>query len=139
MSGATTVITYPSSPTLLDARRLGFSHVSVTARPTIVHVAGQVAIDSGGNPVGGGDLGEQAKFALENVRRALAAAGASAADVVALRVYIVGLRQDMFPVVARRVAEFVGDGEPPPATWMGVQSLLSSHALVEIEAVAALP
>lgn len=131
------MISHLQPPGLLDARPFGFSHVSMSSRSTIVHIAGQTAVDDEGRPLGGDDLGHQTRCTLENLGKALTAAGATRADLLALRVYVVGLKLPMFPIMAPHVAAFIGAHDPPPATWIGVQSLLIPTALVEIEAVAA--
>jgi 2-iminobutanoate/2-iminopropanoate deaminase len=76
---------------------------------------------------------------LENLGRALAAAGAGPADVTMLRVYIVGFNRDVAAQVAPRVANFFAGVEPTASTWVGVQALMHPDFLVEIEAVAAVP
>ena len=60
----------------------GFSHVAIASGATVVHLAGQVAIDEGFGVVGGDDLGEQTAAAMRNVEAALRAAGAG--EVVAV-------------------------------------------------------
>src|SRR6267378_4108068 len=47
-----------------------------------IYVSGQVSVDADNNVVGHGDLRLQAQVALENLSKALAAAGATPADVV---------------------------------------------------------
>lgn len=120
---------------LFDARPIGFSHVSIAPAGRIIHVAGQTAIGSDGR-FDDDDLTVQTRKALTNLGVALAASGAASGDLVALRVYVVNLQRSMFARVAPEIARFVGDVEPPPATWIGVTSLLSSRALIEIEGVA---
>jgi enamine deaminase RidA (YjgF/YER057c/UK114 family) len=51
-------------------------------------VAGQVALDTAGEAVGAGDPEAQVRQAFANLGRALAAAGASFADVVKLTYYL---------------------------------------------------
>ena len=60
-----------------------YSHV-VMGTGRLVAVAGQVAVDEDGKPVGEGDPEAQARQVFENLRRCLAAAGASFDDVVKL-------------------------------------------------------
>ncbi|MGZ8715463.1 MAG: RidA family protein, partial [Mycobacterium sp.] len=102
----------------------------------IIHLAGQTAVGGDGRHDPDDDLAAQTRKALANLTVALDAAGATPADLVALRVYVVNLERSMFPDIAAEVARFVGDAEPPPATWIGVTSLLSPRALIEIEGVA---
>src|SRR5215831_17799665 len=61
----------------------GYSH-AVTGRGRWVATAGQVAIDDSGKVVGAGDIEAQTRQVFVNLSRALAAAGASFADVIKL-------------------------------------------------------
>jgi enamine deaminase RidA (YjgF/YER057c/UK114 family) len=112
------------------ASRIGFS-AAVRAGDT-VHVAGMTALGAGGEIAGGDDAYAQARAALEKVAAALAAAGASIADVVRTRIY----------VTARADADAVGRahgecfGAALPAATMVVCELLDPRMKVEIEAVA---
>src|SRR5690242_17161894 len=124
-------------PDLFPGAKLGFTQVVTAAPGRLIWVAGQTACDQRGRPLGGTDVGAQAEAALENVGRALAAAGAQPADVTMLKVYIVGLDREVAAQIAPRVAKFFGGAEPPASTWVGVQALMHPAFLIEIEAVAA--
>ena len=65
----------------------GYSQV-VAASGRLVVVSGQIAFDESGAVVGVGDPALQAEQAFENVRRCLAAAGATFDDVVKLTYYV---------------------------------------------------
>ena len=88
--------------------------------------------------IGSDGLGQQARLALANVERALAAAGGSLRDVVSLRVYIVGdhIRQAT-PLREALQAAFDDDARPA-MTWIGVAALANPDFVVEIEATAVL-
>ena len=79
---------------LFPGAKLGFTQVVATSPGRLIWVAGQTACDPRGRPIGGKDVGAQAEAALENVGRALAAAGAGPADVTMLKVYIVGFDRE---------------------------------------------
>jgi enamine deaminase RidA (YjgF/YER057c/UK114 family) len=130
------MIDHPQPIGLLDAHQFGFSHAVRTDRPTHIFIAGQTATDAAGKPVGGDDLGDQTTAALHNLRVALEAADAGPADIVAVRVYVVGLQPSMFATIAPLIARFLGSASPPAATWVGVASLLIPSARIEIEAQA---
>jgi len=112
-----------------------YSHVVIASPGTLVFVAGQVAEDAGGNLVGAGDLGVQARKAFENVGHALAAAGARPEDVAKLTIYVPGMRPEYIPVIeAGRQATF-GDHKPADAL-IGVETLAEPGRLIEVEAIA---
>ncbi|MCS0638244.1 RidA family protein [Streptomyces sp. LP05-1] len=118
-----------------------YRQVSVASGSKLVFVAGQVAVDAGGNPVGVGDLAAQVERCYLNVATALAAAGASFADVAKLNVHVVDWTPDQMPVLLAgiaRAAERLGVTPVPPATLLGVAALDVPEHLVEVEATAVL-
>ncbi len=124
--------------TLYDALKFGFSHATLQEGGRTLHLAGQVAWDKDCNVVGGDDLAAQTRQALANLKAVLAAAGASPADVVRLRTYVVNHTPDKLGVVLGEFGAFYGDAMPAPNTFLGVQALALPDFLVEIEAVAAI-
>lgn len=119
-----------------------YRHVSVSTGSRTVYMAGQIARDAAGNKVGEGDLVAQVEQCYLNVATALAAAGATFADVVKLTVYVVDLTTDKLPAFAEgvaRAAEQLGIAVPlAPLTGIGVAALAEPDLLVEVEAVAVL-
>ena len=112
----------------------------VTAKPgTIVFVAGQIAQNEKGELVGKGDLKAQVDQVWENVRRALAAGGATFNDVVKTTTYVVNYKPAMRDELRAARLRFMGTANPPAATLVGVQSLASEDWLVEIEVTAVIP
>ncbi|MSQ72189.1 MAG: RidA family protein [Betaproteobacteria bacterium] len=67
----------------------GFTNAVTVVGGKTIYVAGQVAFDPKGQIIGRGDLRAQFRQTYENVRAALAAAGATPADVVKLNTYVV--------------------------------------------------
>ena len=123
---------------LFPSRQYGFSQIVVAQGSRTVFFSGQVAWDEKQNIVGENDLEAQVWQSLRNVETAVAAAGGTLADIVALRIYIVHEWMDRTaPVSAGLKAFFPGD-EPPAATWVGVQSLARPEFLIEIEGTAVL-
>jgi enamine deaminase RidA (YjgF/YER057c/UK114 family) len=109
----------------------GFSRAVVDGRH--VHVAGTAPIPAdGGDPPTGAY--EQARLCLEIVGHALDRAGASFADVVRTRMYVVD-RED-WPEIARAHGEVFADVRP--AATAVVTDLLDPRWRVEIEADALL-
>ncbi|MBV6417600.1 MAG: hypothetical protein CMLOHMNK_02330 [Steroidobacteraceae bacterium] len=117
------------------------SHVVISPPGKLAFIAGQTALDREFRIVGGASLHAQALAAFANLRAALAAAGARPEDVVSSNVYIVGLNQIRANEFASAM-QVACDGQPfPPHAFnlIGVASLGSGEALIEISAVAALP
>ena len=99
-------------------------------------LSGQASLDDEGKVVGGGDMEVQVRTALEAVRRALALAGATPADVVKLNVYTTDCRA-FHKTQPIREAFFA---KPYPAqTLVEVTRLAMRDLLVELEATAVVP
>ncbi|MGB6581576.1 MAG: RidA family protein [Streptosporangiaceae bacterium] len=109
----------------------GFSH-AVTGRGRWVAIAGQVALDDADQLVGAGDLEAQARQVFANLSRALAAAGASFADVVKLNYYVTDISQ--LPVARAVRDEYVDTSRPPASTAVQVSALAMPELMIEIEA-----
>jgi reactive intermediate/imine deaminase len=116
-------------PDVVPAR--GYSH-AIKAGNTI-YVAGQVAWDVEGNLVGKGDFETQARQALENLKRVLAAAGAQMTDIVQLNYYIRNLED--FAKIRNPYREYFGKYFPPQ-TLTVISSLADPELLIEIQAIA---
>lgn len=127
---------FVSPPTLPPTR--GYSHVvEVPAGSRLLYVAGQVALDSAGRVIGAGDFRVQAVQVFENLRRALAAGGASFGDVVKLNYYVVDATQIQS---LRDVRDrYVNTAAPPASTLVEVRRLFRDDLLIEVEAVAIVP
>jgi len=117
----------------------GYTHAVRVDGGCLIFVAGQVAFDQRGNLVGKSDLRMQAEKALENLVAALAAAGASPADVVKVNTYVVNYQPADYPIIREARARVFGGENPPASTLIGVQALAVEGLLIEIEAVAAIP
>jgi enamine deaminase RidA (YjgF/YER057c/UK114 family) len=113
-----------------------FSQVVVSSGTRTIYTAGQVSIDERGALVGADDLATQAGQAMRNVGRALAAAGATYADIVKITTYVVDYRPEHRAVIGKARAPFFASGAAPASTLVGVNALAAPDWLVEIEAVA---
>lgn len=113
-----------------------FSHVAVVPYgATTIYVGGQNAVDAAGALIGEGDVAAQSEQALENARTALAAAGATLADVVQWTVLFVEGADIAAGYGA--IAAKLASAEPALVTAAFVSGLGVPGALVEISAVAA--
>ncbi|MBT0670741.1 RidA family protein [Novosphingobium profundi] len=123
---------------LYDSLAFGFSHATLQDGGKTLHLAGQVAWDSACNVVGGDDLGAQTRQVLANLKAVLAAAGATPADILRLRTYVVNHSPDKLGIVLPEVGAFFEGAEPAPNTFIGVAALAMPEFLIEIEATAAI-
>jgi enamine deaminase RidA (YjgF/YER057c/UK114 family) len=127
---------YINPDTLLKPR--GYTHIVTIAGPArMIFISGQVAVDKEGKLVGPGDLKAQIRQAASNLKAALAAAGATAADIVKTNTYIVNYKQSDYSAMREARGELFPDGEPPASTLVGVTSLAVDGLMVEMEAIAA--
>jgi enamine deaminase RidA (YjgF/YER057c/UK114 family) len=123
------------NPSTLHRPR-GYTHAVAIDGGRLVFIAGQVAFDNEGNLVGKGDLRAQTEKALDNLVAALAAAGATPADVVKVNTYVVNYRPAHYPVIREARARIFDGQSPPASTLIGVQALAVEELLIEIEAIA---
>ena len=127
---------YINPNSLFTSLPFGFSQVVTSRGGKLVHVSGQTAWDTERNIVGPGNLAAQTRKALENVRLALQAAGATPADVVRMRIYVVNYKREDVGVITAMMQEFFPKEKPPASTLLGVQSLAVPEFLIEIEVTA---
>ncbi len=115
----------------------GYTHVVVAGGGRTVYISGQVALNERGEVVGEGDLGAQLRQVYENLKVALAGAGATFADVVKQTTFVVNFdaARDR-PVIGQVRALYLPSTNPPASTLVGVQALANPSLLVEVEAVA---
>lgn len=110
----------------------GYSQVVTATGGKRIWIAGQGGIkDDGSVPA---DLAEQTKIMFEKIGLALKGAGATPADVVAMRVYIVDLGKgaDPMPVYAG-IRSFYPANAKPTSTVLGVSGLALPNMKVEVE------
>jgi enamine deaminase RidA (YjgF/YER057c/UK114 family) len=115
----------------------GFTQVVVAPAGKLVYVSGQVPLNSSGDVVGKGDFRAQVTQVMENLKTALAAAGATMTDLIKLNYYVVNLKPDQVSVIREVRAKYLSAERPPAGTLVGVTALVREDYMIEIEAVAA--
>jgi enamine deaminase RidA (YjgF/YER057c/UK114 family) len=113
-----------------------YSQVVVAKGTRMIYISGQVSVDEKGAVIGAGDLGAQTTQAMKNLGIALAAAGATFADVVKLTTFIVNYKPEDRNVIGRARTPFFANMTPPTMTMLGISALVLPEWLIEIEAVA---
>ena len=106
------------------------------AQSRLIFLAGACPLNEDGSTAAIGDYAGQAAKAFENMRIALADAGASLEDVISTRVVVASTRQEDLVAAWNVIRDSFGDHDVP-STLMGVTVLGYKDQLVEIEAVAA--
>jgi enamine deaminase RidA (YjgF/YER057c/UK114 family) len=118
------------------ANNPAYTQVVAARGARTVYVSGQVAQDETGALVGEGDLAAQTEQVMENLGTALAAAGASFADVVKITSFVVDYRPEHRAVVSAVRSRYLPATDPPASTLIGVSALAAPGWLIEIEAIA---
>ena len=116
---------------VVDGRVL-YSHVVVVEGRKTIFVSGQLARDGNGNVVGKGDMRAQLKQVGENLKAALAAAGATLNDIVKSNTYVTDVGEYMKHTDVRM--EYFG--ALPTSTTVEVRKLAHPDLLVEVEVIA---
>jgi 2-iminobutanoate/2-iminopropanoate deaminase len=111
-----------------------FTHVVRAGR--FVFVSGCVASDGEGRTVGGSDVIAQARQVHENIKRCLAAAGATFADVCKVTVFLKNVADREKVNTVRK--EYFG-AHRPASTLIEISRLVRDDLLLEIECTAVLP
>lgn len=117
----------------------GYTHVVVTRPGKLIYLSGQVGNDASGQILGKGDLKVQTEKVFENLKTALAAAGASFDDVVKINWYVRDFKPKQLGILREVRDRYVNKQNPPASTLVGVTSLFREECLIEVEAIAVLP
>ena len=126
------------NPKSLHATR-GYSHIVETLSPSrTIYLAGQLGRTIDGKFAGApGDFRAQAVQTFENIKTALAEAGATFAHVVKLNTYFVDIAQISIYLEVRN--QYVNTAAPPASTAIQISRLAHDGGLLEVEAVAVVP
>ena len=116
---------------------VGYSHIGEITSGKMIYIAGQVAMDAGGNIIGKGDYKAQLQQIFANLKTAVEAAGGSFRNIIKLNYYIVDTVERAQFFAYREVRDqYVDTANPPVATVVIVKGLFLPEFLVEIEAIA---
>jgi enamine deaminase RidA (YjgF/YER057c/UK114 family) len=120
-------------PTLVHNPR--YTQVITIPDSGMIFVSGQAATRPDGSMVST-EFDAQAAQALENVRLALKAAGATPSDIIRINTFIVDLPGHIAAYRTAREKFFAGIANLPTSTTIGVPAIAGEGALIEIEVTA---
>jgi reactive intermediate/imine deaminase len=112
----------------------GYTHIVEATQGRTIYISGQVPLNRAGEIVGVGDMAAQAEQVFANINAALAAVGATFAQVVKLTIFAVDITQ--IPAVRAVRDRYINTEHPPASTAVEVRRLVREEFLIEIEAVA---
>lgn len=129
-------ITRGDPANLKNIRKAVYHHyIRVDEPRSLIFLSGQLARDADGNMVGRGDMAEQTRQCIRNMRTVLEAAGGTLEDIVSIVVYTTDIRQ-FKEIVAARTEFFVAN--LPTSTIVEVNHLADPGLMIEFQAMAAL-
>ncbi len=128
-------VTLIRSASLSDVAEYAYA-ATAPAEARLIFLAGACPLNEDGSTAAVGDYAGQAAKAVENLRTALADAGATQDDVISTRVLVASSRRQDLVTAWEVVRDSFGDHDVP-STLLGVTVLGYDDQLVEIEAVAA--
>lgn len=99
----------------------------------VIEVAGTTAVDEQNNVIGIDNPGEQTRFILSKIEKALQAAGGRLENVIRTRIFVTDISR--WEEVGRAHGEFFRTIKPV-ATMVEVSKLIAPELLVEIEVTA---
>ncbi|MFN8440608.1 MAG: RidA family protein [Caldilineaceae bacterium] len=99
----------------------------------VIEVAGTTAVDEQNNVIGINSPGEQTRFILSKIEKALQSAGGRLENVIRSRIFVTDISR--WEEVGRAHGEFFRTIKPV-ATMVEVSKLISPELLVEIEVTA---
>jgi len=125
---------HTNPPTL--SKPTGYTHVVEINRGKTVYIAGQVAFDATGAVVGKQDFIAQTRQVMENLKAALASAGATFENVVKVNTYVTDMSQIQ---ALREIRSSYFGANPPASTLVQVVALARPELMIEVEAIAVVP
>jgi enamine deaminase RidA (YjgF/YER057c/UK114 family) len=128
-------VTLIRSSTLSDVAEYAYA-ATAPSDARLIFLAGACPLNEDGTTAAVGDYAGQAQVAFENMRTALADAGATIEDVINTRILVASSRKADLVTAWEAIRARFGEHDAP-STLLGVTVLGYDDQLVEIEAVAA--
>ena len=132
-------VTYLNPPSAPPPQGM-YSHVARMQPGELAFIAGQVAIDAKGNPLGIGDFAAQVGPVFENLGNILQDLGADFESIVQFTTFMTSA--DYIPVWMKERAvlfpKLFPGGKYPPNTLLVIDRLVKPEFLLEVEAIARL-
>jgi enamine deaminase RidA (YjgF/YER057c/UK114 family) len=133
-------VTYVNPPSAPPPQGM-YSHVARMQPGEIAFIAGQVAIDAKGTPLGVGDFAAQVAPVFDNLGKILKDLGTDFEAVVQFTTFMTSA--DYIPIwMTARSAIFpklFPGGKYPPNTLLVIDRLVKPEFLLEVEAIARVP
>ena len=117
-----------------------YSHITRVSAQEYLFIAGMLSTDKSGAIVGKGDFDAQAARVFENVRLALASAGAGWKNIVQFTTYLVDARhiEGFMAYRKRAFPGMFGNAPYPPNTLLIIDRLVREEFLIEVQTIAAI-
>jgi enamine deaminase RidA (YjgF/YER057c/UK114 family) len=118
-------------------RSRGYTQVVVAEAPTkLICISGQMPLDPDNRLIGADDIEAQTRAVYENLKKALAVAGADLRHILRMNTYVTDLVNHS-PLIRKVRAEYFGTTTPPASTMIEIPRL-PPGVLIEVDALAAL-
>jgi 2-iminobutanoate/2-iminopropanoate deaminase len=111
----------------------GYSHVIAVRGGRTIYLSGQVPLTKDGRLVGAGDMEAQARQVFENIKVALASAGADMKDLVKINIYTTNVSK--LDAIRKARNSYI-PSDPPTSTLMEVKALFRPEVMIEVDAIA---
>lgn len=112
----------------------GYSHAVLFSGPMMV-ISGQVPLDADGGLVGKDDPAAQIRQVHDNLNTALAAVGATMAQVIKFTYFVTDM--SILPTLRQIRDEYVDIDRPPASSLVQVVGLVNPDFMIEVEALVA--
>jgi enamine deaminase RidA (YjgF/YER057c/UK114 family) len=118
-----------------------YSHVARMAPGELAFIAGQVAVDKAGTPVGVDDVAAQTSQVFANIGDILKDLGSDFEQVVQLTTYLTSADSIQAFMSARSALfpKLFSGGKYPPNTLLVIDRLVKPEFLIEVAAIARMP